>query len=146
MVRARNGRRGHDLRSRRAQRWWRIRRYRQRLPHLDLAGARDRGVLKEQSLSRCAGPIPGLARPTKARGLISAFLGPSPFDEPFPPTVVPLSYISSDEAWHWYLCTLRNRRRCCLKLATYRPVGRPHVAATDDYRQKFLNRSGESSV
>jgi hypothetical protein len=27
-----------------------------------------------------------------------------PFGEPFPPTVVPLPYISSDEAWHWYLC------------------------------------------
>src|ERR1700751_4746451 len=99
MVRARNGRRGHDLRSRRAQRWRRIRWYRQRLPHLDLAGARDGGVLKEQSLSRCAGPILGLARPTKARGLISisAFLGPSLFGEPFPPTVVPFSYSSSDE-------------------------------------------------
>src|SRR5262249_44475532 len=73
MVRARNGRRGHDLRSRRAQRWRRIRWYRQRLPHLDLAGARDRGVLKEQSLSRCAGPIPGLARPYRLGCLISAF-------------------------------------------------------------------------
>ena len=32
------------------------------------------------------------------------------------------------EQWGEYLCTLRNRRRCCLKLPACDPSGAPEIA------------------
>src|SRR6516225_4593812 len=94
--------------------------------------------------NRIRPPYSELIRRTWSRD--TTRLGPSPFGEPCPPTVVPPPYISSDEAWHWYLCTLRNRRDVSNFQLSDPSGAPPHAAATDDYRQKFLNRSGASSV
>src|SRR5215471_4687537 len=77
--------------------------------------------------NRIRPPSSELIRRTSSRD--TTRLGPSPYGEPLPPP-----YISSDEAWHRYLCTWRNSNLAIRRGAP------PHVAATDDYRQKFLNR------